>query len=224
MCADWNQLFNDPIKVKRDPDPLVMELSGLVRKRARVLDLGCGAGRHLLHLARKNIKACGSDLSSEGLRLSRDWLARENLSAHLVLSEMIAQPFGEETFDGAVSINVLNHASLRGGADAVCEIRRVLKRGAPFFFLIIGREDFRCGEGDEIEPFTFIHRQGIEAGVPHHFYIPSEIEQIAARFGRISIQERQRKYNPKDPIFGRDPRALGRPDAMVQHWEVRLWK
>jgi len=224
MCADWNQLFTDPIKIKRDPDPLVEELCGILRKRARVLDLGCGAGRHLLHLARKNIKACGSDLSPEGLRLSRDWMARENLSAHLLLSEMTALPFGKEVFDGALSVNVLNHATLSDGAGAVAEIRRILKRGAPFFFLIIGREDFRCGEGDEIEPFTFIHRQGIEAGVPHHFYIPSEIEQMAARFGRISIKERRRAYDPKDPIFGHDPRAIGRPEATVQHWEVRLWK
>jgi len=224
MCADWNQLFTDPIKIKRDPDPLVAELCGMLRKRARVLDLGSGAGRHLLHLAKNRIKAYGSDLSPEGLRLSRDWLTRDKLSAHLLLSEMIALPFGEDAFDGAVSINVLNHATLEGGAGAVSEIRRILKRGAPFFFLIIGREDFRCGEGDEIEPFTFIHRQGIEAGVPHHFYNPSDIKQIAAGFGRISIKERRRDYDPKDPIFGHDPRAVGRPDAMVQHWEVRLWK
>jgi len=224
MCADWNQLFTDPTKIKRDPDSLVAELCRTLRPGARVLDLGCGAGRHLLHLSRNMIQACGSDLSPEGLRLSRDWLAREGLSAHLLLSEMSALPWRENSFDGAVSINVLNHATLEGGARAVTEIRRVLKLRAPFYFLIIGREDFRCGEGDEIEPFTFIHRQGIEAGVPHHFYTSSEIEQITGGFGRISIKERRRLYDPEDPVFGNDPRALGRPDAIVQHWEVRVWK
>jgi ubiquinone/menaquinone biosynthesis C-methylase UbiE len=132
MCADWNQLFTDPTKIKRDPDSLVAELCRTLRPGARVLDLGCGAGRHLLHLSRNMIQACGSDLSPEGLRLSRDWLAREGLSAHLLLSEMSALPWRENSFDGAVSINVLNHATLEGGARAVTEIRRVLKRPRGF--------------------------------------------------------------------------------------------
>jgi SAM-dependent methyltransferase len=224
MCADWNQLFTDPTKIIRKPDPLVEEICRILPSGARVLDLGCGAGRHLLSLAQGGFRVFGSDLSPEGLRLSKQWLNRDGFEAPVLLAEMTRLPFMSLSFDGAISINVLNHGTLAEGVLAVKEIHRSLKDKAPFFFLIIGRDDFRCGEGDQIEHFTFVHRQGIEAGVAHHFYTQGEIQQLVSGFSRIQIKDRRRPYDPHDPIWGNDPRAVRRVNAFHQHWEVRVWK
>lgn len=46
---------------------------------ARVLDAGCGPGRHSLELARRGIDVLGVDISAEFVALARDQAAREGL-------------------------------------------------------------------------------------------------------------------------------------------------
>ncbi|MFH1862570.1 MAG: class I SAM-dependent methyltransferase [bacterium] len=223
MCADWNQLFQDPGKVIREPDPLLGEFLQVMPREARVLDLGCGAGRHLLPLAKANLRVTGSDIAPVGLQFARSWLASEQLSVDLVSAEMTALPLAGAVFDGVISINVLNHGRIADTQASVREVRRLLKRESPFFFVIIGREDVRCGEGEEIEPFTFIPRLGIEAGVPHHYYDYDEILHLVEGFSRFSVRERRIPFDEKHPVFGNDPRAKGKINAISHHWEVKVW-
>ncbi len=224
MCADWNQLFKDPDKILRSPDPLTEKFILLIDVGATVFDLGCGAGRHLVPLAASGIKVIGGDISPVGLNFSREWLHRERLKADLLLNEMTALPFGDGIIDGVISINVLNHGTIAQTTRAFEEVHRILRPDCPFFFLIIGREDARCGEGDEIEPNTYVHRGGIEAGVAHHFYAPDELKQLLHRFNRVELEERRRPYDDNEPVFGNDPRLKSQNDAVLQHWEVRAWK
>ena len=175
MSADWNQLFLDPTKVIRDPDPLAKQFIDNVNPSSRVFDFGCGAGRHLVHLARAGLKVVGGDVAVSGLKFAHRWLGEEILTADLILMEMTHLPFADQSMDGAISINVLQHGTVSATDRAVQEIERIRKPGCPFFFVVIGREDARCGEGDQIEPFTFVPHLGIEAGVPNHYYARHEI-------------------------------------------------
>jgi SAM-dependent methyltransferase len=224
MCADWNQLFKDPEKIIRDPDPLGIPFIREICTAESVLDLGCGAGRHLVQLACAGLRVIGSDISPIGLKLSREWLHSEGCHADLLTHEMTALPFISDSMGGVISINVLNHGTVADTMAAFEEVYRILKPGRPFFFVIIGRNDARYGEGDEIEPHTFIHRQGIEAGIPHHFFTRDEILQCLSQFSRISIEERTRPYDDGERVFGNDPRLKHQPDAILQHWVVRAWK
>ncbi len=224
MSPDWNKLFEDPAMVLEEPDPLVDAFIEEVPPRGTVFDLGCGAGRHLVPLAQAGLKVIGADIAPMGLRRSRERLRKRLLDATLLLAEMTASPFLSETFSGVLSINVLNHAVLEDTARAIEDVRRILKPGGVFFFLIIGREDARYGDGDQIEPHTFVYRKGIEAGLPHHFYTPEELRRLTSRFSRCELKERRRPYDDSRPVFGNDPRLKGRRDAILQHWEVRTWK
>lgn len=60
-----------------------------------VLDLACGAGRHLAVLQERNPSAFGLDLSEPLLRL-----APERLQGHLVRGDMRALPFVDGAFSG----------------------------------------------------------------------------------------------------------------------------
>ncbi|MCX6639585.1 MAG: class I SAM-dependent methyltransferase [bacterium] len=224
MCADWNELFLDPTKIIRDPDPLVQQFCDLVRPKSKIFDLGCGAGRHLIYLARRGFIVFGGDIAPVGLTQSRLWLNLEGLNAELTRFSMMALPYSQNCFDGIISIGVLNHATLAETTLAIAEAHRILKDKGPFFFILIGRKDARCGDGDEIEPFTFIVRHGIEAGVPHHYYVPEEIERMVSPFSKFEIEERRKPYNDEDPVFGNDARIRARKDPIFQHWVVRCWK
>ncbi|TKJ41272.1 hypothetical protein CEE37_06285 [candidate division LCP-89 bacterium B3_LCP] len=224
MTAEWNQLFNDPVNIIRDPDPLVRNFAEAANKSGFVLDFGCGGGRHLVYLTKAGFKVTGVDVSKNGLNSSKDWLKSEGLKADLVQLEMSDLPLRDSSISGAISINVLQHALLRKCKTIVQGIRWVLKPGSPFFFVIIGREDARYGEGDEIEPHTFVHHEGIEAGVVHHYYNRTDLEFLLQNYSNYEIEERRRPYDDSHPVFGKDPRLINRDNAVLQHWIVKAWR
>ena len=50
------------------------------RKVKRVLDLGCGNGRHAIYFAREGMEACGIDISSTAIEWAQDWAKREGFA------------------------------------------------------------------------------------------------------------------------------------------------
>ncbi len=109
----------------------------LYRERAalsagdRVLDLACGAGRHLERLRAGGLRATGIDLSAPLLHSAR---TRPGVKGSLVRADMRALSFGAETFDGLVNFFTSFGYFLTPEEDieVLREIRRVLRPGAPF--------------------------------------------------------------------------------------------
>ena len=61
--------------------------------RTRVLDLGCGHGRHALELARRGVAVVGLDYSEPALALARANAAAEGLEVELVQGDMRELPY-----------------------------------------------------------------------------------------------------------------------------------
>jgi len=70
---------------------------GLLPRAGRVLDIACGAGRHLLEMRQAGLDAFGLDYSMELLRLC-------GLAGLAVRADMREMPFAEGTFDWASSL------------------------------------------------------------------------------------------------------------------------
>lgn len=110
---------------------------GLYRERAglaagaRVLDLACGAGRHLQRLRAAGLRAVGIDLSAPLLGAAR---ARPGVDGSLIRADMRRLPFATGTFDGLVNFFTSFGYFLTPEEDieVLREIRRVLRPGAPF--------------------------------------------------------------------------------------------
>ncbi|MFC1895342.1 class I SAM-dependent methyltransferase, partial [Thermodesulfobacteriota bacterium] len=115
---------------------ITVDLSKLdIQSGHRVLDIGCGPGRHVFETFRQhNVDAVGLDLVHENLRKARfvltlmEW---ENASAggswNLVNADAVRIPFPGETFNAVICSEVLEH--IEDDASAVREIVRVLKPG-----------------------------------------------------------------------------------------------
>jgi tellurite methyltransferase len=58
------------------------------RQGKRVIDLGCGEGRDVIHFARNGFTAVGVDLSQPGLTKARQWAAEEGLSVDTVQASL----------------------------------------------------------------------------------------------------------------------------------------
>ncbi|MCG8467493.1 MAG: methyltransferase domain-containing protein, partial [Gemmatimonadetes bacterium] len=94
----------------------------------RVLDLACGAGRHLERLRRSGLEATGLDLSAALLEEAR---VRPGVDGRLVRADMRALPFADGAFGGLVNFFTSFGYFMTPAEDAAVldEVRRVLRPG-----------------------------------------------------------------------------------------------
>jgi len=157
----------------------------------RVLDLGCGVGRHTITLARMGFAVTATDISPSGLATCGAGLDRAGLSATLIRHEMEVFPFPGSVFDGLIAFNVIYHTTALGMRRIVTEMRRILSPGGWLYTTIIARADSRVacyradvalGRCQEIEPFTFVylHDAPGDRHLPHHYCDETELRAFLA--------------------------------------------
>ncbi len=105
-----------------------------LRPGERLLDLGCGEGRHAISAyIENNIDAVGVDTSEKDLRITRErfesFAQPENKNKSLAISVANGQklPFCNETFDKVICSEVLEH--IPDYRAVIAEICRVAKTG-----------------------------------------------------------------------------------------------
>lgn len=158
------------------------------RRGARtILDLGCGSGRHLVHLASHGFEVHGVDSSRHAVRLAREWLESRQLRAHVILHDITAPlPYSSEYFDAVISIQVVHHAVSETIQRIVREIERVAKPQA-LIFVTVPRARNQASRFEEIEPGTLVPLDGPEKGLPHHFFTAEELASMFSNFNRFDL-------------------------------------
>jgi ubiquinone/menaquinone biosynthesis C-methylase UbiE len=152
------------------------------RPHSRILDLGCGAGRHLVFLEKEGFRIEGLDNARNGLVHARQWLQAENLSSKLVQADMESLPFASDVYDGLICIQVIFHNILDGIKNTINEIHRVMRSGGQALLTFHSPRSYRFGRGIELEPSTYIPEIGGDAGVPHHFSSIRELAELLEDF------------------------------------------
>ena len=95
-----------------------------------VLDVGCGAGRVAIALARLGYHASGLDLSEGMVETARSLAAAEGLDVGFAVGDARALPYPDDTFDAAVfACNGIGHLRLADQQAAVREMARVSRPG-----------------------------------------------------------------------------------------------
>jgi SAM-dependent methyltransferase len=87
----------------------------------RILDAGCGSGRNMVELGRRG-PVTGIELSETSVAL-----ARERHAGEVVAGSVLEMPFAEDSFDLAVSLDVIEH--LEDDLGALRELRRTVAPG-----------------------------------------------------------------------------------------------
>jgi len=183
--AKWGKLFKKGHFIWKKPNSQIKKLVPLLKKKKfrKILDLGCGSGRHMVYLGKKGFSMVGMDISSEALMVAQKWLEKEKIKNYVLIEhDMTELPFPNEHFDAVISINVIHHDKLKDIKETVNEIKRVLKKKGIAIINVASVENTKFGKGKRIEKNTYVQLRGKEKGIPHHFFTEKEAKKIFSCF------------------------------------------
>jgi len=146
--------FNEFIDVKQSS--LSSSFSDGELSTKKILDLGCGIGRHVKFCWEMGLDPYGVDLSEIAVTEARKWLSSTqfpNPEFRIVQSDARNLPWKNNTFSYAVSHGVLDSMPFEISRAACIELARIMEPGGLFYCdLISGDDSFHSREfsGEEI--------------------------------------------------------------------------
>lgn len=174
--ADWAQIFADARMQRLQPNAELLAALPVLKAAGctRVLDAGCGVGRHLLPLVNAGFLVWGVDREKPVLDLVKTQIASGPAGgrAFLVRGDLARLPFPAVIFDLAVSINVVNHGTAAEFRAYCRELDRVLRPGGHLFINVSPREFgelVRLPRTRELEPGTVMDIATPDGNLVHHF-------------------------------------------------------
>lgn len=195
----WEVLYKSSKFRPKYPAEIVVQFvfRNFIRNgKTKVLDLGCGAGRHIFFMANENIDTYGLDISEEGINYTSELLNQYNLNANLKVSSVDNIPYDDNYFDGIICYGVLYYCCIEEIQSSIDEIYRTLKPGGKAFIVVRNIKDYRYGNGLEIEKNTFIIEEKDkskcvfnENGMKMHFFNLDEIKDLFKNFSYITVDE-----------------------------------
>lgn len=148
-----------------EPDDFIVEFSLKLRQRnaRRILDVGCGAGRNMVFLAREEFMVVGLDISPTAVKLASKRADDENVkNCMFVAGSFLDLPFSDAQFDAAFSSYGIENGSLSGIKSAFNEMKRVVRDVGMMLVTLHSTRHWRFGKGRQIGPHTFLTSDTIE--------------------------------------------------------------
>jgi SAM-dependent methyltransferase len=188
---------------KSAPNAVLMKFAEGELRRAgsrRALDIGCGAGRNAVPLARIGWTVVGTDLSWPMLCAAIARTSEDRLDAHLhlVLAPMENIPARDRSFDLIIAHGIWNLArSATQFRQAIGEAARVAKPGAGLFVFTFSRNTLPP-EAEPVagEPFVFTQF----SGEPQCFLTGAQLRTELGRVGfALDPGVPFREYNRSPP-------------------------
>ena len=173
----WDRVFKKEGKFFLKPEKDVRKVAKFFEKERvkKILDLGCGSGRHLIFLAKRGFDAYGIDIARHGIKIAKDWLKKERLKANLKVGDIYKKlPYKNNFFDAIISIKTLHHGKIGEIRKLIKEMQRILKLDG-LIFITVRKEVAKKYIPKEklfgikyIEPRTYVILGGPDMGMPHY--------------------------------------------------------
>lgn len=202
--SEWQQIWarDGAQQMWSVPDRQVVELAerwknaGSIR---RVVDIGCGIGRHVRHMAQQGFDVYGSDHSETAIKSCRRWLQSENLSGELWCGEMEEIPYPDATFDACIAFNSIYHGTAERLDGMIRLLHSKLRVGGECLVTLPSHENRMYGRGECLAPDTYVSpgmygnlfAHDGESGVPHHFCSRKQVQSLFRGFHIQSLKHEE---------------------------------
>lgn len=133
------------------PSAYALDLLRQVKAQAgpgRLLDLGCGEGRHAIAAAGMGFEVVGVDYEPLAIERARQFGAAAGAEGmRLLVGDIFALPFGAQCFDAALDYGCLHHQRKRDWPAYKRSLLRVLKPEGFYLLQVFSPEFYLFGGG-----------------------------------------------------------------------------
>ena len=158
----------------------------------KLLDLGCGTGLELHEIFKKipDLEVTGIDLTKEMLDKLKSNFPEKNIN--LILGNYFDVPFGEKTFDIAISFQTMHHFTYEKKINLYKKIRKALKLSGMY----IECDYVAKNQVEEDYLFSDLNRirkeQNIKEDEFVHFDTPCTVENQIEMFKNTGFKESEK--------------------------------
>ena len=191
IASSWNRPDTVAGFARSAPNPALMQFaaSEMNAGSERVLDIGCGAGRNIVPLARLGWEAIGVDLSLPMIAAAATRLQDEHLESQLrlVFASMHELPFAARSFDFIIAHGIWNLA--RSGSEfrmALAEAARVARPRSALFLFTFSRNTLPP-DAQPVPNESFVFTQF--SGQPQCFLTSAQLVTELGAVGFLSIRQ-----------------------------------
>ena len=178
-----------------EPTPAVSRLAYLLQRRkggGRVLDLGCGEGRHTLLFAKTGYFTVGLDYLAAPLRTVSQRAEKAGLAPRirLVLGDALLPPFTPGSFDALVDCGIFHHIKKADWPIYFDRVLGLVKAGG-YFHLTVFSTKFKHYPGERRTRNWQVHRNHYD-----HFFVKRDFARIFSdRCEILAIEEEREGLN-----------------------------
>jgi len=215
---DWNE-SNDPYWLNPSEESYYLCARWKKLGYEKLLDLGCGLGRHSILFAQHGFLVSALDLSVEGTNYLIDWAAKENLDINVQVADMLSLPYPGNFFDCLFSLYSIHHTDTNGMMKIMNEIKRVTKQNGEIYITLGSKEseNFKNSGFPKIDENTVLKsNDGTEKDVPHCYFDLDEIIDILRKINLepINIRHKDECY------FNGDKRSSSKNSYSNSHYYI----
>lgn len=186
----WETYWSDQGNLDwwKKPAPEVLDFIRFLSpsEQPKVLDLGCGIGRHAIAFALAGFSITATDTSATAIEHLNGWAKSLGLSIETHVCDLFTENLPNEVFNVVLSYNVIYHGSRERFAQAIRHVRNLLKNKGIFFFTCPGRQDGKYGFGEEIAPHTFRCTKSVTPGDIHYFADENDLTELLSGFRTLA--------------------------------------
>ena len=194
----WDEMWRteagrkDWIEVEKDVRDLEKQLGSM--DVSRILDLGCGVGRHSIFFASKGYRVFAIDASIKAVEFTHDSAQKAGVALTVSESPMTTLPFTDDYFDYVLAWNVIYHGDPATVRTTLAEIARVLRPQGIFQGTMLTKRNAYYGKGTKVAPDTYVTDEEDEKKHAHFYCNAGELAALLYNFEILSLhQEEQLK-------------------------------
>ncbi|MDP2630209.1 MAG: class I SAM-dependent methyltransferase [Candidatus Uhrbacteria bacterium] len=129
----YSRPISEPLPTEKQVDFIVKKLG--LKKGMRVLDVGCGNGRHAIEFARRGYRVTGVDPAASLIALARKTSGAQGLDIHFFKKD-IRDFSPDQKFDAAIAMFSFGFLNKRDEHEQYLrQVVHLLKKGGSFFLV-----------------------------------------------------------------------------------------
>jgi len=194
LDLEFTPIFNEIVKEFKNSD------------YKRILDLGCGYGKHSIYLSQNDFNVTSIDINIQAIEWLEKYIdANQTSNINVIKTNINNLPFENDYFDGIICSSVIHHQGLKEIKNSIAEMHRVLKPNGYISINFMSIDDDSFGLGKEIEKNTFVGSREGEENIPHYYTDIDELKGLFKRFMKIEVFKNEYRFsiNSKNTITSR---------------------